>query len=221
MVGWLCPMPGHAQALTPSPLWVTTHSFMRIGLRVRWTDGSTRKYGVVTSSAYNSGTGLTTVTLATNTDYGIVATTIVGRHISRGENPQGYPHYFNFTPSFTNLSVGDGTLVARFNLSGKKVYCQIHFTFGSTSSISGAVMATIPVGTMLALTVIPIGVAVFNDAGAAQYAGIVHYNGANTIIFRCFTVSGANVIQTATAATVPFTWGNGDRLAAAFQYFVV
>ncbi len=100
------------------------------GVRVRWTDGSTRKYGVVISSAYVAGTGLTTVTLATNGDYAIVATTIVGRYITRAEHPEGYPHWFNYTPTFSaggSMTYTSITITtAKFQVIGTTVHVIIN-----------------------------------------------------------------------------------------------
>ncbi len=119
------------------------------GVRVRWTDGATRKYGVVVSSAYVAGTGLTTVTLATNTDYAIVATTIVGRYITRAENPEGYPHWFNYTPTYSASGSMTYTSVttsyAKFNIIGKSVHVVLLATGTTGGTADIALRATPPV----------------------------------------------------------------------------
>lgn len=96
----------------------------RKGTKVRYRDGGGDEYGVVGSSSYSSPN--TTVTLITNTDYAMAATTITDTYISYIENPEGYPHWFNFVPSGW---IGDGGMtvtvetvdIARFSCIGNTV----------------------------------------------------------------------------------------------------
>ncbi len=50
----------------------------------------------------------------------------------------------SWTPSFTNLTVGNGTLVGSFIQLGKFVAFRFKLTFGSTTSITGSVSVTLP-----------------------------------------------------------------------------
>lgn len=118
------------------------------GVRVRWTDGSTRKYGVVISSSYASGTDLTTVTLATNADYSIVATTVVGRYITRAENPEGFPHLFNFTPTISSSAGAIANpVVSTFKVSfmANEIFFYIDITFDLTTATALSIITTLPV----------------------------------------------------------------------------
>lgn len=64
------------------------------GTRLKWTQ-TTVKYGVVIASSYAA--SVTTVTIATNTDYTIANAAISANYYSYVVNPQGYPPYFSFT----------------------------------------------------------------------------------------------------------------------------
>jgi hypothetical protein len=88
----------------------------RKGTKVRYKDGGAYEYGVVISSSYSNPN--TTVTLATNTDYAMAATTITDTYISYIDNPEGFPFYFNFTPAYTGFSADPPTGVSRFSIRG-------------------------------------------------------------------------------------------------------
>lgn len=99
------------------------------GTRIWFVQGTTNKYGTVTSSAYSAPD--TTVTLAANTDYSIANSAINSMYYSYQANPRGYPPYFNFAvtptcpsgtaPTYTTsqgtFSVNGGTVVAQYYLS--------------------------------------------------------------------------------------------------------
>ena len=54
--------------------------------------------------------------------------------------------FSSYTPTWTNLTVGNGTLsVARYTQIGKLVYGLVRLGFGSTTSISGNIQLTLPV----------------------------------------------------------------------------
>jgi len=70
----------------------------RKGTKVKYNDGSV-DYGVIQSSSYSAPN--TTVTLITNSNYAMAAATITGRYISYIENPEGFPYWFNYTPTYS------------------------------------------------------------------------------------------------------------------------
>lgn len=93
--------------------------------RLKFTQ-TTVKYAVVISSSFS---GVTTVTIATNTDHTIANAAITANYYSYQVNPQGYPGWFNFT--LANV-VWDATApttvsatVARFSVVGLLCTVQI------------------------------------------------------------------------------------------------
>lgn len=100
------------------------------GTRLKWTQTSV-KYGVIINSSYSSGTGLTTVTIAVNTNYTISNAAISSNYYSYMSNPRGYPQYFSFTAAITcpggtaptysnnscNFAVNGGTVTVTYSLS--------------------------------------------------------------------------------------------------------
>lgn len=111
------------------------------GTKIRYKDGGSFEYGVIISSSYSAPN--TTVTLATNNDYAMAAATITDTAISYTENPQGFPSFFNFSPSFTGFSVAP-TVIYRFAIVGSVCIINITTTTGGTSNATNFKM-TIPV----------------------------------------------------------------------------
>jgi hypothetical protein len=84
-------------------------SIYRKGVRVRYYDGAT-DYGTIRLSSHSAGT--TTITLASNTDYAMAATTIFNRYISFDADPEGFPDFFNFSVTGIASNTGTVTLTA-------------------------------------------------------------------------------------------------------------
>src|SRR6185369_9654216 len=51
----------------------------------------------------------------------------------------------SWTPSWTNLSVGNGTVVAKYVQIGKTVFARLSLVLGSTSTVTGPVIFSLPV----------------------------------------------------------------------------
>jgi len=127
----------------------------------------------------------------------------------------------SWTPTFTNLTVGNGTLDCSYSVMGKTVYAQVHLTLGSTSSISGTVSFTIPTGSISGSLLQPLGIAILGDTGVAQYSGAAYYQSSTAVLVRYFTVNASSkVIQSAISSTAPFTWAEGDRFTCNFTYLL-
>lgn len=62
-----------------------------------WFTQTSSKYAIVKSSSYSAPN--TTVTIMVNTDYTIANAAITSPYYSYMDNPQAFPHWFNFTPT--------------------------------------------------------------------------------------------------------------------------
>lgn len=105
------------------------------GTRLRWTQ-TTAKYGVVVASSHAAGT--TTVTIATNTDFVLTAAAISLNSYSYAANPQGYPGWFNYTPTEVGWS-GSPSLFGAFSIVGTT--CYVIFFGSGTSDTTGATLS--------------------------------------------------------------------------------
>jgi hypothetical protein len=123
-----------------------------------------------------------------------------------------------YTPTFTNLTVCNGTVDFKFIQIGKFVHVQGGILFGSTTSISANVEITLPVTAASVLNFPNIGVAQFHDASTSnRYFGAVVLNSTTAAGPRLSGVS-TYVLNVGTNATIPFTWTTGDHILMTFIY---
>ena len=123
----------------------------------------------------------------------------------------------SYTPSWTNLTVGNGTVDARYNQQGSTVHFHVLLTFGSTTSISGLVTATVPVE-MRDLSCGDTFKALGRD-NTAGYFGLATSRSSTTAFqVVALTASASYVTIASLSSTVPFTWANTDRITISGTY---
>lgn len=122
----------------------------------------------------------------------------------------------DWTPSYSNITVGNGTVVARYTQIGKTVHFYWKLTLGSSSSIGTAPTISLPVNQKNADEKIN-GIASYLDNGSAEYVGVPRNNTSDASTTRlAYTTTGA-IYQNVTA-TAPFTFGNADRIEVVGTY---
>lgn len=114
----------------------------------------------------------------------------------------------SWTPTWTNLTVGNGTVLAKYTKISRTVHFRIKFTLGSSSSVGTGPVFTLPV-TAASDYIIewPIGPAVCLDSGVKAWSAYCQLNSTTQGLIRSDDGAGGfgNV-----AATSPFTWGTAD-----------
>lgn len=132
--------------------------------------------------------------------------------------------YTAYTPTFANVTVGNGVSGSRFSQVNNVVNYYGYFQLGSTSAVTGIVNINLPItgrafyGT---LNGIPMGdLSMFDTSAATWYKGEVFSIGSTTTArTRVWTTSGTNLISNSSAtATVPFTWATGDQFLWNIRY---
>ena len=129
------------------------------GTRIKFTNNSTTYYGVVISSSFSTDT---TVTLAPNDDYSIANSAITSPSYSYQVNPQGYPTWFNFTPTIILATGATGAL--------SKSFCKFRI-IGAEITVVGNYGAGTLGGTITGVTynfTLPV---TCDNLGYADYAG--------------------------------------------------
>ena len=121
-----------------------------------------------------------------------------------------------WTPTTTNITLGNGSITARYNRINKQVYCHIKFVLGSTSAMGSLPTFTLPAAS--AYTAYVAGVAFFHDVGTATYSGVAYIEADGTIGVRVSFAGGTYVGLSAVSSTVPHTWANTDELHLVFMY---
>jgi hypothetical protein len=184
------------------------------GTRLKFTQTSA-KYAVVVSSSFSTDT---TVTIAVNTDYTIANAAITSPYYSYAANPQGYPLRFAYTPSLTNITLGDGTLTFTFSVTGGKVFVSGRFVYGTTTSVSGLMTFSLPVTINTNLSNYYQSGCSIDDFGTTEYTGIVIQASTTTVAINVSNASGTYLQRTATSGTVPMTWATGDEVRFQIMY---
>lgn len=118
----------------------------RKGAKIRYKDGGSYEYGVIGSSSHAAGT--TTINLIPNSDYAMAAATITDTYLSYIENPEGWPHWFNYTATFsrsgTAFTNSPTVNKAHFKAQGDMIIGYIDFTMPASAGGTGEIYATAP-----------------------------------------------------------------------------
>jgi hypothetical protein len=123
-----------------------------------------------------------------------------------------------YSPTFTNMTLGNGTSEARYRQLGNTVDVVFKFTLGSTSTVSAFPGISLPVNAKY--TNVMIGTNTYIDSGTTYYPGPNLMASANSVWFGCeVTTTTYNNIGTV-QGTVPFTWGSTDVIFVTLSYEV-
>ena len=120
-----------------------------------------------------------------------------------------------FTPTFTGITIGNGSISAAYSVIGKTCFARYDLTFGSTTTVGGSSNGfTLPL-TMKSgqyATVIPF---YFDASLAASYHGFGQTT-SNYIYFDA--TNNANGKAENITTTTPFTWSTSDRIIVSVVY---
>lgn len=122
--------------------------------------------------------------------------------------------FITYTPTFANLTVGNGTVVGAYCRINDFVYYYGKITMGSTTVVGSAVDINLPVNlhSTQQLTGQPIGMMTFYDASAALFnqGDVISVGSATAVRVRPY-VADQTYLKTANiTANAPFTWTTGD-----------
>jgi len=119
--------------------------------------------------------------------------------------------YTTFTPTYQNLTTGNGTNTGRYLRIGNFVHVTQKFVFGSTSSVGGNVSCDFPFTAVSTSGNLNMGAITYLDAGVKGYSGFANLN--STTVFALL-VNDASTLYLGNAsmnATTPHVWGSGDE----------
>ena len=191
-------------------------ALMSVGTKI-WLNQSGSKYFYVTGIAG------TTITITGGSDYTLANAAITAPYFSNAATPVGFPQWFNYTPTWTNLTVGNaGTNTGRFQMIGKTVRVEVDFEFCSTSDVTGDVSVSFPVTAAShyrASTFVPLGTAIFHDAGSEVYFGRIAQVDSTTAAKVYYEKSpGAENVRGVWTTTEAFDTASGDDWCLQFEY---
>lgn len=125
--------------------------------------------------------------------------------------------YQTWTPTWTNLTVGNGSQSFSYARIGKFVHLLGRLVFGTTTSVSGLINMSIPT-TASDITDALLGNVFFFDTGVNGYWGFAQWLSTTTSIIRVGRANDTYLTYSDTSATVPFTFGNTDSFVINYWY---
>lgn len=121
----------------------------------------------------------------------------------------------SWTPSFTNFTLGNGSVTAKYFKVGKFVKYNVTIILGSTSSVSSGMTMSLPVTSISYATTFPIGRGVYLDNGTATYQALNRVDDTNNITFFYWAGAGTG---SGVSNTGPFTWTTNDAMYLQGEY---
>jgi hypothetical protein len=126
--------------------------------------------------------------------------------------------YTAYTPTFTNFTLGNGTInFARYVQIGKFVTAYGKVTLGSTSSMGTNPFISLPV-TATANNNAIMGNLTVNDQGTQTYYGYVYYSSTTVAQLIMANVAGTYPVFGLIQSTTPMTWVNTDSFTWRITY---
>jgi hypothetical protein len=123
-----------------------------------------------------------------------------------------------FTPSFTGITLGNGTATASYTRVQKQIHLQVLVTFGSTTSVSGTIGLILPVTATSSEVNCAIGNARILDSGSGYFSGQIYLAATTTVYLTLQNTTATYAVDTFSSATVPMTWAVNDQLGFAINY---
>lgn len=129
-----------------------------------------------------------------------------------------------YTPTWTNLTVGNATQASAYINAGKLYIVRIGLQFGSTTSISGSPEFTLPDGVSVNSSyydtyVFGTGSMRDDSAGFGFTSPILRSTTtAGRLRFATTNAAGTYARNDVVSATIPFTWATSDRIEGQFFF---
>lgn len=171
------------------------------GTRLRFTQ-TTVKYATVVGSSHAAGT--TTVTIAVNVDYVLANAAISVNSYSYMVSPQGYPLWFNYTPTYVGFSSAPAAGTAQFQIIGRVFKINHSYNAGT----SNATTFTISIPVTCAVNTSSLSARTQNNSAVEANPGLVDINATQTVI-GCYRTGSATA------------WTASGTKACAFQLEVL
>jgi hypothetical protein len=126
-----------------------------------------------------------------------------------------------YTPTATNITLGNGSITAIYSRVGKTVNVRIRFTLGSTSAMGSFPNFTLPftASSEFLNSTSTVGNSYYLDTSASiQVFGRARTNPGSECDPVIDTVSGTQIRIGYVTSTNPFTWATGDIMALQLTY---
>lgn len=116
----------------------------------------------------------------------------------------------SYTPTFSNFTLGNGTLTASYARMGRTIVFRVTVVLGTTSVMGTDPLFTLPVTAASYNTHTPIGDCNILDASAADFLGTVWATSTTQGRIITWLANATYVTGAVVTATVPMTWTSTD-----------
>ena len=124
----------------------------------------------------------------------------------------------NYTPTWTNFTVGNGNVVSRYAQIGKVVFVNIIVTLGSTSSVTGIILASLPVTGANTSNIGNYSAGIYDATPFNIFMGTAFFNSTTQVGLKAQNSAGTYLVSAYTSATIPMTWTTSDAFQFNFNY---
>lgn len=174
--------------------------------------GTTKYFYIVTVAA-------TLLTITGGTDYTLANVAISSVYYSKAASPLGFPQWFAYTPTWTNLTATSSTQTSAFSMVGKNIVVRLNLVWGASTAITGDVTFTLPVTSKNSYTNFQsLGSVALNDASGLLYTGMIAWATTTTAHLYPQKADSTYANFAAASSTVPFTWTTSDGILGTFMY---
>jgi hypothetical protein len=115
----------------------------------------------------------------------------------------------SYTPTFSNFTVGNATVVGRYQQIGKLVNVYVKITWGSTTSSGNYPLASYPASLTPANTYYYSGDCIMRDIGVNDYVGQVLIDNTGLLFCSVYTAGTWGALGVINGST-PATWTTND-----------
>jgi hypothetical protein len=126
--------------------------------------------------------------------------------------------YTTFTPTWNNLTVGNGTNTGRYLRIGNFVHVTQKLTFGSTTSIGSNVTVNMPISPSTTSGDVNMGGITYLDTGVKGYIGFANLTSSGLMQPLVCDSSGTYLGNAGIGTNTPHTWGTGDEMFINYLY---
>ena len=121
--------------------------------------------------------------------------------------------WISYTPTLTNLTLGNGTLAARYALVGKALFFYFQITLGSTSAVGNGPTISFPSGMTSSFgNNTPLGSGGTSSIGGTRFLFTVYQATSSTFAPRVINAASTYAFHQDLSATIPATWTTGHTI---------
>jgi parallel beta-helix repeat protein len=126
--------------------------------------------------------------------------------------------YIPWSPTLTNITVGNGTFDAMYRRMGDDVEWIVNFKLGSTSSVGAPTSISLPAGRQdYGSSSHPIGHGIYLDDGVATYNAVVRPDATDFNIMKLYSWK-ADAKAGGVTSGFPMVWAEGDEMNLVGKY---